>query len=850
MYTMEGRVAPLDHGAKRGPIPKVGDRVDLPRSGRYNCGTVRYRGPLKGVAGSHNKVYLGIELDESWGKNDGTVAGFRLFECEDGRGLFVRPQGVRLAASSETQDTSLCEIDENRKEKSAGPAHSGDKQQAPRNRRAKGRKRSALGDIPNKKNLANPEKAPPTAKPTEKLVTPARHPTSASDKVSANVSKSVSRSASGSRSSKKRNRYSASKAPTRSCSSGRMFRGKRIFDPSLSRIRGLKGLKNLGNTCFVNSVLQNISNLPPVRDLVLQMSPETLDKLAGCSHSSGLTYEMYEFVRSMWLANGAVISPQKLFDRLCSSVPRLGSRRQQDAIEALRYIFDGLDQEAILREKKSSTSPPKITALGGQNSPSLAIDTADLQMDPENAENIQPLHAANGATNQPESLSSPQPFGPRVALSGMVAKIFSGIMCSEIKCGSCGSVSSVKERFSDISLPIPDSLRPRGHSSRRISEQNTKSPPITKVGGESGKHQQSDRTENGEDEAESLDREVALAIAMAPSQAEVESTLQRKLSGVEVCLNHFTAPEKLEDRECDDCHERCNASRRYVFRALPEVLVLHVKRFAQTMTGKLKKLNTFVSYPETLDLSQYVSKKTRSWSGTAEEDTLQTKYSLCGVVVHGGTLHGGHYSAFVRRVHALGTEGLPGSPSSSCNESIGSNGRARDDPEWVYITDARMRVATKSEAMERHGAYLLFYCKQTLITKPPEVAGGTINSSTECGVSSRSVDQARQGGELDQPLKQLSLKLKNENAQSDQLPIVATSEGDSSTSLEAQNSAVECERLHEAGESLPALGPAPIIVQSDNDNLESTHIDTAGEAKKWLKLLRNKKVRTRAGRQG
>ena len=58
---------------------KVGDRVNLPRFGRENCGVVKYRGILTGVAGSQNKVYLGIELDEPWGKNDGSINDRRFY---------------------------------------------------------------------------------------------------------------------------------------------------------------------------------------------------------------------------------------------------------------------------------------------------------------------------------------------------------------------------------------------------------------------------------------------------------------------------------------------------------------------------------------------------------------------------------------------------------------------------------------------------------------------------------------------------------------------------------------------------------------------------------------------------
>ena len=58
--------------------------------------------------------------------------------------------------------------------------------------------------------------------------------------------------------------------------------------------------------------------------------------------------------------------------------------------------------------------------------------------------------------------------------------------------------------------------------------------------------------------------------------------------------------------------------------------------------------------------------------------------------MHGGTLHGGHYSAFVRRIKT-------------------NVGNSPDDHEWVYMSDSRVRIATREEALERKGAYILFY---------------------------------------------------------------------------------------------------------------------------------------------
>ena len=193
----------------------------------------------------------------------------------------------------------------------------------------------------------------------------------------------------------------------------------------------------------------------------------------------------------------------------------------------------------------------------------------------------------------------------------------------------CGAKSSVAEKFSDLSLPLPSIVR--------------------KGKGISG-----------------------------------------DVSGIELCLDDFMKAEEISDRQCDECKARCDAKKKYSIKNSPPVLVVHIKRFAHTGRG-FKKLNTFVSYPEELNIEPYIYDA--GDGGEKAEKAEGFDYSLNGVVVHGGTLNGGHYSAFVRRAKT----------------DIGNNS---NDHDWVYMSDSRVRIATKEEALERKGAYILFYTRK------------------------------------------------------------------------------------------------------------------------------------------
>ncbi len=74
---------------------KLDSRCRLLPDSDHRRGVVRYIGDIPEIP-SGIGAWVGVELDEPTGKNDGTVKGKRYFECQANRGVFVRPERVEV----------------------------------------------------------------------------------------------------------------------------------------------------------------------------------------------------------------------------------------------------------------------------------------------------------------------------------------------------------------------------------------------------------------------------------------------------------------------------------------------------------------------------------------------------------------------------------------------------------------------------------------------------------------------------------------------------------------------------------------------------------------------------------
>lgn len=143
-------------------------------------------------------------------------------------------------------------------------------------------------------------------------------------------------------------------------------------------------------------------------------------------------------------------------------------------------------------------------------------------------------------------------------------------------------------------------------------------------------------------------------------------------------------------------------SRRQMVWRPPECLTIHLKRFQITSHGT-SKLSDRVNFPYILNLTPFCApKEDEVEDRDVFDEDGEVKYALYGIVEHSGSLHWGHYVAYIK-VH--GTN--PGNEESSGSSS--STNKAEPTPDkWFYISDSSVSPSSL-ESVQGMDPYILFY---------------------------------------------------------------------------------------------------------------------------------------------
>ncbi|XP_007556018.1 ubiquitin carboxyl-terminal hydrolase 2a isoform X3 [Poecilia formosa] len=182
--------------------------------------------------------------------------------------------------------------------------------------------------------------------------------------------------------------------------------------------QGLVGLKNLGNTCFMNSILQCLSNTQSLRDYCLHNSHRR-DLNNNSRTNTALMEEFAKLIQIMWTSTSSeAVSPSEFKTQIQRYAPRFVGYNQQDAQEFLRFLLDGLHNEV-----NRVTVRPRGT-----------VEDFDHLLDEEKGKKMWSKYLEREDSK--------------------IVDVFVGQLKSSLTCSHCGFCSTVFDPFWDLSLPI------------------------------------------------------------------------------------------------------------------------------------------------------------------------------------------------------------------------------------------------------------------------------------------------------------------------------------------------------------------------------------------------------------
>uniref|UniRef100_A0A8D0DAT1 Ubiquitin carboxyl-terminal hydrolase n=1 Tax=Sander lucioperca TaxID=283035 RepID=A0A8D0DAT1_SANLU len=298
----------------------------------------------------------------------------------------------------------------------------------------------------------------------------------------------------------------------------------------------VKGLSNLGNTCFFNAVIQNLSQTQLLRQTLNKVTREKMSLnikpvassdlepiVMQLDQPGSLTLSMCQLLNEIQETKKGVVTPRELFTQVCKKAARFKGFQQQDSQELLRYLLDGMRAEEIKRVSSGITE---------------ALKESRKITDGEQLKTLVKEYEKNGF---------PKNF---------VDHVFGGETTSTIMCQQCKTVSVVTEMFLDLSLPVSDEVKPLKVFFCQFVEQN--SPALTNGNddsptGSSSKYQQKKAKKQAKKQAKHQKRQqkiegrVTLDSLSSPSHTESKPT-------------DPTADAKDEEHSDNETHEEASLS--------------------------------------------------------------------------------------------------------------------------------------------------------------------------------------------------------------------------------------------------------------------------------------------------
>uniref|UniRef100_A0A8C2IB44 ubiquitinyl hydrolase 1 n=1 Tax=Cyprinus carpio TaxID=7962 RepID=A0A8C2IB44_CYPCA len=183
---------------------------------------------------------------------------------------------------------------------------------------------------------------------------------------------------------------------------------------------GFTGLVNLGNTCFMNSVIQSLSNTRELRDY---FHDRGFESEINCNNPLGtggrLAISFAVLLRALWKGTHHAFQPSKLKAIVASKASQFTGYAQHDAQEFMAFLLDGLHED--------------LNRI--QNKPYTETVDSDGRQDEFVAEEAWQRH--------------------KMRNDSFIVDLFQGQYKSKLVCPVCSKVSITFDPFLYLPVPLP-----------------------------------------------------------------------------------------------------------------------------------------------------------------------------------------------------------------------------------------------------------------------------------------------------------------------------------------------------------------------------------------------------------
>ncbi|KER28204.1 hypothetical protein T265_04882 [Opisthorchis viverrini] len=354
-----------------------------------------------------------------------------------------------------------------------------------------------------------------------------------------------------------------------------------------------RGLVNMGNTCFLNVVIQALTHTPVLRDYLLA----DLHRCNNPARSrSCLACEMIRVTQEIYSPVVTPFVPSNLLYAIWLHASHLAGYEQRDAHEFLITLLTLIhghligehvplgeslhDQEPPSKRRlvasrlsedsnNSSEYKPSMSRKHSDSSSHLSVCDKELETLNERAaaKHVHPTESSTSdSASSQASVSSSRDSGE--SCDCIVHQVFFGDLESVISYEGCGHSSSTVDPFLDLSLDV----------------------------------------------------------------------IQRGSTSLQACLTSYFRPESIDGLIlCSQCNVGRPAVKQFSLLHLPNVLCFYLKRCHHDT-----KINTSITFPADLDLAPYLHQV------DGDRSAWSDRYSLYAVLNHSGQTNSGHYTAYIR----------------------------------------------------------------------------------------------------------------------------------------------------------------------------------------------------------